>query len=118
MERLQFFGRWLKENGHAIYGARPWHTAETETACGLGVRFTVTGSKLNVILLGTPKSNTVDLKDIDLGGSQGCTVAGDAVVASRKGNNMTLFVESGFEEQPAHTLTFELSKKGGMGTDR
>ena len=57
--------QWLRTNGDAIFGSRPWHTPEGATADGLPVRFTVTEGALNAIVLGTPTGRTVVLPDVD-----------------------------------------------------
>jgi len=63
-QRLLALGWWLRTNGSAIYGARPWSRADGSTADGLDVRFTVAGGGLNAIVLGTPASDVVELLDI------------------------------------------------------
>ncbi|GAA4704317.1 alpha-L-fucosidase [Phytohabitans rumicis] len=49
---LREVGRWLAANGEAIYGTRPWTTAEATTADGLPVRFTRRGDTRYAIVLG------------------------------------------------------------------
>jgi alpha-L-fucosidase len=39
-QRLHGLGEWLKINGEAIFGSRPWVISEGETASGFPVRFT------------------------------------------------------------------------------
>lgn len=50
-ERLVEIGRWLKVNGEAIYGSRPWR----ETADGEHVRYTCKGDCVYAISLAWPK---------------------------------------------------------------
>jgi alpha-L-fucosidase len=64
-QRVLGLGWWLRTNGEAIYGSRPWAHAEGETADGLPVRFTRTGDALNAIVLGTPSSAEVTLPGVD-----------------------------------------------------
>ena len=66
-ERVLGLGWWLRTNGDAIFGSRPWHKPEGETADGLPVRYTVTDGALNAIVVGTPSSKTVGLPDVDAG---------------------------------------------------
>ena len=52
-ERLKDIGAWLKVNGPAIYGSTPWVRAEEEGS-SLGIRYTVSPGKFNIIVLGAP----------------------------------------------------------------
>jgi len=64
LDRLRKLGAWLKQNGEAIYGTRPWSRAEGKTAEGTALRFTVNGSKLYAILLSKPGGRSVKLLDV------------------------------------------------------
>ena len=66
-ERVLGLGWWLRTNGDAIFGSRPWSKPEGKTGDGLPVRYTVTDGALNAIVMGTPSSNTVVLPDVDAG---------------------------------------------------
>ena len=50
-------GAWLKINGEAIYGTRPWHDGrpQTETTDGIEVRFTTKDESLYAILFDWPQ---------------------------------------------------------------
>ncbi len=109
LDRLAFFGDWLSANGDAIYGARPWHKAEAETACGLEVRFTVKGDYLNVIVIGTPASEEVQLLDTVIDAANGETLDGAPVVLEQQGKICCLRVARSFAEGPAHTMKFKLN---------
>jgi alpha-L-fucosidase len=61
MERLRALGAWLRQNGDAIYGTKPWTRAAGESKEGISVRFTRKNSNLYAILLGTPKRPEVTL---------------------------------------------------------
>jgi len=113
LQRLNVFGVWLAENGHAIYGARPWRTAEAKTACGLEVRFTVSDGKLNVILLGTPSTDQVTLKNIVIGPDEGRLPDGVPVSVETCGGDSVLRAHRMFPTASAHTLTFNLPSSGG-----
>jgi alpha-L-fucosidase len=66
-QRLLALGWWLRTNGPAIYGSRPWERAEGATAAGEGVRFTRgADGALHAIVLGTPEEVTVELVDLEL----------------------------------------------------
>ncbi len=66
--RLKAFGDWLKVNGAAIYGSRPWTQAEAVTDDGLPVRITRSDGALNLIVLGAPSGESLTIKGLALDG--------------------------------------------------
>ena len=66
MSRLEALGAWLKQNGEAIYGTRPWTRADGDTAEGIPIRFTHANSYVYITLLGEPKSGSVTVKKLEL----------------------------------------------------
>lgn len=64
LQRLQILGKWLAQNGEAIYGTHPWNRAEGATTEGIPVRFTSKGSDVYAILLGSPKLNSLTIKSL------------------------------------------------------
>ena len=62
MDRLEALGAWLKVNGEAIYGTRPWIRAEGEASERLKVRFTKKGSIVYAVILGEPTQKTLVLR--------------------------------------------------------
>ncbi len=64
MSRLEALGSWLKQNGEAIYGTRPWTKADGETTDGIPVRFTRAHSFLYLTLMGEPKNARVTVKGV------------------------------------------------------
>jgi alpha-L-fucosidase len=59
--RLLALGWWLRTNGEAIYGSRPWTRTAGVTGEGQEVRFTTVGDALYAIVLDTPSSEVVEL---------------------------------------------------------
>ena len=79
-------GRWLSNNGEAIYGARPWklygegptkvaggafHDTATDTYSSQDIRFTTKGQTLYAIALGWPKDGKLTIKSLGTGSAQG-----------------------------------------------
>jgi alpha-L-fucosidase len=56
---LLALGRWLERHGEAVYGTRPWTSAESSTLDGVPVRFTTGDDALYVHLLGNAAPETV-----------------------------------------------------------
>ena len=73
--RLLELGAWLRTNGDAIYGTRPWHTAAATTPDGIDVRFTQKQDALYAIVLGTPHSAAVTIPGVAAGRWRDCRAA-------------------------------------------
>jgi alpha-L-fucosidase len=103
-ERILGLGAWLKTNGEAIYGSRPWERAEDVLEDGTEVRYTTQGGTLYAVLLSKPTSTTVTLN----------VPATDATTVSLLGQEETLSwerIENGvaitlpeLADEPAYTL--------------
>lgn len=65
-ERLLGLGWWLRTNGDAIYGTRPWHSPTGETTEGIGVRFTQKGSAVYAVVLGSLEGNSLMIRGLEL----------------------------------------------------
>ncbi|WP_130838708.1 alpha-L-fucosidase [Lachnoclostridium sp. Marseille-P6806] len=63
---LMALGRWLKTNGEAIYGTRPWIRAEAKTDDGTAVRFTRKGEQLFIIVLSEKPMKNIRIRNLTL----------------------------------------------------
>jgi alpha-L-fucosidase len=64
LQRLQILGTWLKQNGEAIYGTRPWTRATGDTDDATPLRFTQKAGNLYAILLGKPQPGSLLLHTV------------------------------------------------------
>jgi alpha-L-fucosidase len=106
MSRLQALGAWLRLNGEAIYGTRPWKRAAGETNEGIKVRFTQRDSTVYAMLLGQPKTPTITLKSLSLkAGAQIYLLGHDKpLVWSQKGDNIRVHWPSAVSGRYAYVL--------------
>ncbi|MBI5288326.1 MAG: alpha-L-fucosidase [Chloroflexi bacterium] len=63
--RLLEIGQWLRVNGEAIYGTRPWHTAEAVTPEGNQVRFTAGADALYAIVFDPGEAASITIPGIE-----------------------------------------------------
>lgn len=63
-QRLKEIGGWLKVNGAAIYGSRPWKAQKDDKTENVWYTMQVKPEKVYAIILRYPESNTIDLHSI------------------------------------------------------
>ena len=70
LDRLQKLGAWLKQNGEAIYGTKPWTRANGDTnqvdadSRPVALRFTQKDGHLYVTMMGKPLAKTILLHNL------------------------------------------------------
>ena len=85
LARLKSFGTWLRANGEAIYGTRPWTRSDGETADGQAIRYTSAPARLNLIFKGPLSSARVKVKDLSVTGAARRLSDGSPVVLEADG---------------------------------
>jgi len=110
MARLKAFGAWLRANGEAVYGARPWTQAEAVTAEGMPTRFTQKDGTIYLIVLGLPSGGEVRLRDLSLTGKGRALMDGSPVSLRREGEDSVLGFASPLKGEFAPAIAIESAK--------
>jgi len=90
LRRLRQFGAWLRANGDAIFGTRPWTRSDGETECGLAVRFTATPERVNLIVKGPVASTRLVNRNRALSGEAVRLDDGSPVTLEPRGPDLLL----------------------------
>lgn len=106
LARLRGLGAWLKVNGDAIFGTRPWVRAEGHTADGVSVRFTRRDAVLYAILLGRPAGPEVVIEKLAPPDGATVTLLGHGPLAWRRaGDGLALTWPADLPDSPAYVLS-------------
>ena len=115
LDRLHALGDWLRVNGEAIYGSRPWERAEAKTSDGLQVRFTRKGASIYAIVLGTPGSNQISIPSFSPGRESRIVLLGHPGLLqwSRREDNIVVTLPSDFPQKYAFVLKIASAASAG-----
>jgi alpha-L-fucosidase len=117
MERLVALGAWLRQNGEAIYGTRPWSRAEGQTADGLDVRFTRKDDALFATVLGEPKGPAMTLKSVMLQPGSEVVLLGSAQPLKWKqaGEDVAVTLPATLPGKYAYVLRMHAARENASG---
>ena len=105
--RLKGLGDWLKLNGEAIFGSRPWGDRDSTTDEGIEVRYTCRGMTTYAILLGTPQGRTIVLPSLRLLPYAGVRIIGSLgyITWFQEGRDLHIRLTEPLREAPAHVIS-------------
>jgi alpha-L-fucosidase len=116
VERLRAMGVWLRTNGAAIFGTRPWIQAEGRTAAGAAVRFTASpdGHTVYAIVLAPVAGGALTLvgvPELALPAPRRVGVLGASgdLEWALDGAGLRITVPAGVPPAPAHAFVLEFS---------
>jgi len=90
LARLRRIGEWMRANGEAIHGTRPWTQAETRTDKGEPVRFARKRDTVYAIVCGRPEGTIIRVKAVTLRGAGRLLRDGSPVSAETDGADTIL----------------------------
>ncbi|KKD01925.1 alpha-L-fucosidase, partial [Streptomyces sp. WM6386] len=98
----------LKVNGPAIYGSTPWVRAEEEGS-PLGIRYTVTPGKFNIIALGKPTGTLSVPGDIPISATSRVRLLGTSgsLRWTRRDGKINITVPSSLPSDIANVFTVD-----------
>jgi alpha-L-fucosidase len=111
--RLRGLGDWLKHNGEAIFGTRPWGERESATEDKLPVRYTCKGMTTYAIILGTPAERTIVLPSLRFLPYAGVRIIGHLgyVTWFQEGKDVHIRLTEPLRESPAHVISITPSPR-------
>jgi alpha-L-fucosidase len=107
LARMNGLGNWLKVNGEAIFGTRPWGEADSVTEEDIEVRYTCKGMTVYAILLGTPAGRTIVMPGLRLLPYAGVRILGSLsyVTWFEEGKDIHIRLSEPLRESAAHVIS-------------
>ena len=108
LARLQGLGHWLKLNGEAIFGSRPWgKEREDVTEDDIPIRYTCRGMTTYAILTGTPAGRSIVLPSVRLLPYAGVRILGSLAYVTwyQEGKDVHIRLSEPLRESPAHVIS-------------
>ena len=108
LSRLRGLGAWLKLNGEAIFGSRPWGAdREDVVEDEIPIRYTTRGMTTYAILAGTPAGRTIVLPSVRLLPYAGMRILGSLgyVTWHQEGKDVHVRLSEPLRESPAHVIS-------------
>ncbi|KAA0232693.1 MAG: hypothetical protein JJLCMIEE_02029 [Acidimicrobiales bacterium] len=101
-------GRWLEDNGDAIFGSRPWRAPQSVTTEGQPVRFTSKGDTLFATFLEAPSSRAVRIQGLEANSVPKAHLLGTGQIrASVEGRDLLLHLPDSLPLSPAHVVAIK-----------
>ena len=105
LDRLTALGSWLRTNGEAIHGTRPWRRGTAVTGECVDIRFTCRDDAIYAILLGAPGTPRVTLPDLGPSARAEITLLGyGPLQATADGDRLALEWPVGLPAAPAFAI--------------
>lgn len=100
---LLALGKWLRVNGEAIFGTRPWKRAEGTTSEGIPIRFTKKSNNIYAILMNEPLENRISIQDMNFTSINSVKLLGweEKLKWKQKDGNLIIDLPEDIEESPA-----------------
>jgi alpha-L-fucosidase len=114
LERLKGFGKWLQQNGEALFGTIPWERAEgtcLDAKNQIPVRFTQKADYLYAIVLGVPVGPSIRLKGLRAKEGTLVRLMGrmDNLTWRQVEDDLMVFLSEGSQSLPAEGIAYSLS---------
>lgn len=106
MDRLHKLGGWLKVNGEAIFGSRPWVRPSGSASDGTDIRFTCNKGSLYAIFLNNPPGNSLRIAGARAAQGTNSEILGSSSKAtlSQSGDDLVITSDASLPESLAVTV--------------